>query len=198
MLAALPVEGAAARDRDVLLLPRIDERRIVHELDAFPAREHDGVARWIGVELERRTLGDVQIHVALEVNRTREERQTARLAAARHDDPSSTRRSARVDRLRDRAGRERLAVRHRAVFPDVEIAIRKLRRLDVAHDVLRTVPGFGRRQRVRDSPCHRKRGGAPAQDENSTIGTHALLHSHSPARCRTISRGDGFERCSKR
>ena len=37
----LAVERPGAGDRDVLRLERVDERRVVHQLDAFPAREHD-------------------------------------------------------------------------------------------------------------------------------------------------------------
>ena len=38
----LAVEGAGAGDRDVLLLEGVDERRVVHALDALPAGEDDG------------------------------------------------------------------------------------------------------------------------------------------------------------
>jgi hypothetical protein len=40
----LAVERPAAGDRDVLLLERVHERRVVHQLDALPSREHGRVA----------------------------------------------------------------------------------------------------------------------------------------------------------
>src|SRR6185369_4505934 len=68
-VAALAVECALARDRDVLLFEGVDERRVVEELDTFPAREDDGqVVFWILAELDRRAFRDFEIDVALQVN----------------------------------------------------------------------------------------------------------------------------------
>ena len=53
------IERAAAGDRDIFLFKRVDERRVVHAFDAFPAREHDRVKRGVGVETQRGAGGDV-------------------------------------------------------------------------------------------------------------------------------------------
>src|SRR5437667_10860810 len=44
-LISLPVERALAGDRDILAIERVDQRRIVHPLDAFPTRHHQWIAR---------------------------------------------------------------------------------------------------------------------------------------------------------
>ena len=46
-------------------LEGVDERREVHQLDAFPPREDDRVLTMIGAERERRLVGEVQVDVAL-------------------------------------------------------------------------------------------------------------------------------------
>src|SRR5690348_6983655 len=66
------VEGAAARDCDVLLFERVDERRKVHAFDAFPPGENHGISCWIKNPTQRRAGHDVEIDVALELNRARQ------------------------------------------------------------------------------------------------------------------------------
>src|SRR5262249_34864139 len=66
----LPIKNALAGDRDVLLFKGIDERRVIHQLHAFPTRENDGqIFLRIGIEFDRAVLLDVQVDVALEMNR---------------------------------------------------------------------------------------------------------------------------------
>ena len=74
-MVGLPVERALAGDRDVLLLVRVDERRVVHQLRALEPREDGGqvVAR-VAAEGERRASRDVQVDVALEMHGAGQER----------------------------------------------------------------------------------------------------------------------------
>jgi hypothetical protein len=52
---AAAIEGAFTCHGDVLLLEGVDERRVSHELDAFPPREDSGkVSRRILVKGDRR------------------------------------------------------------------------------------------------------------------------------------------------
>ena len=63
-LAGLTVERAAAGDGDVLLLEGVDERRVVHQLDALPSGEHHGqVVVRVLAEQDRGARGPVQVDV---------------------------------------------------------------------------------------------------------------------------------------
>src|SRR5215213_7203694 len=88
------VERALARDGDVLLLEGVDEGRVVHQLSPLPARVDDGqVLRGVVEELQSRALGDVQVDVALQVNRARHE------DARGDDDAPAARAVASLNRL---------------------------------------------------------------------------------------------------
>src|SRR5690349_2265886 len=83
---ALSVEYAFARDRDVALLERIDEWRVVENLDAFPAREDDGQKVFrVRAELDRRAIGDFEVDVALQMYRARQ------ISAVGNDDSAAAR-----------------------------------------------------------------------------------------------------------
>ncbi len=56
-VVTLSIERTFAGDRDVLLFKRVDERRVVEHLDAFPTREDDRqVVFRILAELDRRAF----------------------------------------------------------------------------------------------------------------------------------------------
>src|SRR4030095_16906820 len=68
-IVTLSVERTFTSDCDIALVQCIDERGIVHQLDAFPAGEdHGQVVIRILTELDCRTLGDDEIDVALQVD----------------------------------------------------------------------------------------------------------------------------------
>src|SRR6266536_1393958 len=68
------VERAAARDGDILLLKRVDERRVVHALGAFETRvNRRQIFVRIGAELERRTCRNEKIYIAPQMNRAGQE-----------------------------------------------------------------------------------------------------------------------------
>lgn len=187
MLAALAVGRALAGDRDVLLSPRVDQRRVVHELHAFPACEHDGIAGRVGVELERRTGGDVKFDIAQQVDCAGEERSSWNVHA------SAARHRAFRDGFGDGTSGHRLAIGDCAVRGDVENAFRKSRRLHIAHDVGGTLPGVGRVGVRKLRQRHRGRERAGSTHERASI-----RHRHSPVRCSTISRRGALSRCSNK
>src|SRR5579863_10204474 len=61
---AISVERSFARYRDVLLSIRVEEGRVVHALDSLPACvDQRKIALRIAREQERRSVGNVKIHV---------------------------------------------------------------------------------------------------------------------------------------
>src|SRR5205814_665998 len=66
--AGLAVEHSSAGDGDILLVQRVDERRVVHAFHPLEAREHHRVELRVWVELDRGTLVDYQVHIAPQVN----------------------------------------------------------------------------------------------------------------------------------
>jgi len=65
VLRALPVDGTASRDGDILHVAGIDERRVVEHFSAFPARQNDGqVVAFVGAENQYGAFGEMQIDVA--------------------------------------------------------------------------------------------------------------------------------------
>ena len=68
-VVTLSVECSFSRDRDVLLFKSVDERRVVEQLDAFPAREnYRQVVFRVLAKLDSRIACDFEIDVALQVN----------------------------------------------------------------------------------------------------------------------------------
>src|SRR6185503_11360980 len=75
LVVALSIERSFSGDRDVLLPKRINERRVIEQLDAFPSRENDRqIVFRILAELDRRAFLDLEIDVALQMNRAGEVR----------------------------------------------------------------------------------------------------------------------------
>src|SRR6202171_1648867 len=83
-LVGLTVERSLAGDGDVFALEGVDERRVVHQLDALPPREHVRVVSRIAAEAERGPGLQVQLHAALEPDRAGE------VLAGRDDHASAT------------------------------------------------------------------------------------------------------------
>src|SRR5687767_348747 len=73
-LIGLPIQSAFAGYGDILLTEGVNEWRVVHQLHAFPTTKHQRqVVSWILTELDCRRRSDVQIDVALEMNRAGQE-----------------------------------------------------------------------------------------------------------------------------
>ena len=82
---SIAVDYAFTGQRDVLLLECIDERRVVHQLHAFPASENQRQIFFrISIELDGRAFSNVQINVALQMNRSTRE------ISRRHDDAAAS------------------------------------------------------------------------------------------------------------
>jgi hypothetical protein len=115
----LAVERARPGDGDVPLPVAVDERRVVHQLDALPAGEDDRqVVGWVLAEQDRGVLLHVQVHVAAQVDRAGEER-----AARRDDDVAAARAVAGGDRFREGLGIEGGAVALRPEGGDREVPV---------------------------------------------------------------------------
>ncbi len=114
---------------DVLFLVRVDQRRVVHQLHAFPAREHHGIAGGVGVELQRRAFGHVQLDIALEMDGAGEE------GARRNQHAPAAGLGALCNGLGDGRCIQRGAIGTRTELRDVEYAIGKGRRLHLLRDV---------------------------------------------------------------
>src|SRR5687768_16908572 len=122
---ALSVECAFAGDGDVSLVERVDKRRVVENLHAFPAREHNRQeVFWVSAELDRRAFRDNEIDVALEMNRTRQER-----AFGNDNSPAACFR-ARIDGLAKCTGAIGFTVAPRAKTIHIKSADRELRWFD--------------------------------------------------------------------
>src|SRR5207302_1063390 len=69
----LALESSAAGNRDVLLLVRVDERRVVHALQALPAREDQRqIMSLVLTEAHHGTRSQVEVHIAAQMNRAGE------------------------------------------------------------------------------------------------------------------------------
>src|SRR5947208_643364 len=128
-LVGVAVDGALSGDPDVFLFEGIEERRVVHALHAFPAREHERIFARIPGKPQRRTFRHVKVHVVLQFDGAGEE------LAWRDYHPAPTSLGARVDRVADRIGAIRLDVCYAAELCDVEIALRKNWWLDTRQDL---------------------------------------------------------------
>src|SRR5215472_896129 len=125
----IAINGALTGDRDVSLLKGVDERRIVHQLNAFPSREHKRVLPGIAAEADGRPGQQMQVDLALQMNRSGHE-----LAGRNHDSAASGAVAGRY-RLLERVGAIRAVVSDGAESGYVAIAIRKNRRLDTRENL---------------------------------------------------------------
>src|SRR5438067_1932057 len=83
-------------DRDVFLFEGVDERRVIHALDAFPAGENDRMPGGIEDETQRRALGEMKVHVAAQLDGAGVK------LAWRHDHATAAGGVTRVDGFADR------------------------------------------------------------------------------------------------
>src|SRR5205085_721557 len=129
------VERSRSRYRNVLLLECIDERRVVHALCSLESRVNDGqIFLRVCAEFERRAFGDVQIDVALQMNRASQEN------SGGNDHATTARAVAGFNRLAYGFGRISLAICNRAVIRDLEIARSTNRRLDARKNRRHSIP----------------------------------------------------------
>ena len=166
VVAGLTVQRAPAGDGDVALFERVDERRVVHQLDALPAREdRRQVGARIGREQQRRALRHVQVDAAAQVNRAGE------VASWRHDDAPAAGLGARRDRLADRLRAVGRSVRLRAVVGDREVARGKRGGDDPGQDRVHVGPRAGGRCGRRRLWEHRRRT-RDGVDDHQPSGRH--------------------------
>src|SRR4029077_4709409 len=62
----IAVDGPRASDRDVFLFKGIDEGRVVHQLNPFPASEDQRIFTGIARKPDRSAGADMQIYIALQ------------------------------------------------------------------------------------------------------------------------------------
>jgi hypothetical protein len=70
---SISIDRACAGDGNVLFFKRVDEWRIIHQLDAFPPGKHQWVFARVTREAEGCSGANMEIHVALQADRTRYE-----------------------------------------------------------------------------------------------------------------------------
>ena len=107
LLVRLPIERPLAGDRDVLAFEGVDERRVVHQLDAFESCQDERITRRILREAQRRASLQMQVDAAVQTQRI------GGVIAGRNDYPPAARPRACLDGLLDgriRAG-EKVALR---------------------------------------------------------------------------------------
>ena len=192
-VVGLPVERTAARDGHVLLLEGVDERRVVHHLDALPAREDGRQVRLrLAPECHGRPLRDVQVDAREKPDGPRQE------APRRHDDAPPAGRGARFDRLPERRGAVGRAVAHTAESGDVEVAVREDRRAypcqNLPHHRPRVVDrsaggACGRRAAQRSARQHEHGAGARGGLEEGATGQPWWLHGWLGRLVESASRG---------
>src|SRR6185503_5425131 len=124
IVIALTVECAFAGDGNILPAKRVDERRIVEQLDTFPTRkDHGKVVLWVLTELDGGAFRDFEVDVVFEVNWTSE------IRAGRNDDFAATGLRALVDDATESGG----AIGATISF-EMERAIRKTWWFDTLED----------------------------------------------------------------
>ena len=95
LLIGLAVQRSLAGDGDVLALEGVDERRVVHQLHAFEARENEWIAGGILRKAQRRAFLQVELDAAAKSERV------GRMIAGRNHHPPAARPCARLDGLLD-------------------------------------------------------------------------------------------------
>ena len=135
-LLRVAVQLAFAGHCDVRAVPRVDEWRIIVELDTTHAHQHHRqiIFQFIR-EDDFRAIGQMKIHATAQMDRSGQK------LSIRHDHSAATRLGARSDGDAKCRGATRLAVRHRAELRHVELARRKLRRDDAFQDRRHGSPG---------------------------------------------------------
>ncbi len=132
----LAVQGPLAGQGDVVLVQGVDERRIVHQLDALvPGQNVGQVGGRIARELQGRALGHVQFGLALEVDRAGQPH------AGRHDHPAPAGLGGGGDGGGDSLGAVGLTALLGPELGDREVATRNGRRLDPRQDDVGLLPG---------------------------------------------------------
>ena len=124
------VDRSRAGNRNVLLFEGVDEGRVVHQLDPFPASEDQRVFAGIAGKADRGPGADVQIDAALQADRA-----GAEISCRDHNSAASSR-MARGYGLLKRFRAVGLVVSHRAKPGYIKISIGKRRRLDAQQDGL--------------------------------------------------------------
>jgi hypothetical protein len=88
LAVGVAVKGAASGDRDVLFLDSVNERRNIHQFNAFEPGKHHGVSGGVTQEADRPTLCQVEADITLQADRAsqklafgHENTTTSRLAA---------------------------------------------------------------------------------------------------------------------
>src|SRR5262245_31807049 len=70
IVSTLSIKRSFARNRDVSLFKRVDERRIIHQFGAFPTSEdHRQVVAGILAELDCGAARNKKVHITFQVNR---------------------------------------------------------------------------------------------------------------------------------
>src|SRR6478609_688306 len=69
----IAVDGSRAGDRDVFLFKGIEEGRVVHQLNAFPASEDQRIFTGIARKPDCSARADVEIYIALQPYRASDE-----------------------------------------------------------------------------------------------------------------------------
>ncbi len=122
VVVRLAVQRAASRDGDVLAIDGIDERRVVHDLDALEASKDDReVFRRILAEGDRRSGFYVEIHVARQMDRAGDE------SSRRYHDSSTASSGACSNGVSESRRAIGVSVADRAVARHLEIARGKCR-----------------------------------------------------------------------
>src|SRR5947209_10466412 len=70
---SISVNGSFAGDSNIFFFKRIDEWRIVHQFNAFPPGKHQWVFARVTREADGCSGANMEIHVALQADRTRNE-----------------------------------------------------------------------------------------------------------------------------
>ena len=140
-LVAAAIECAAPGNRDVGLTTGIDKRRIAHELEAFPVRQHwRQVAIGFRDEFDGGALRDVQVNARPQVNRA------SAVGPFGHDDAAAARGRAGLNGLFKSLAAIVLAIADSAVVEQSEITVGNHRRSQrVAYACRRDPVGCGRR-----------------------------------------------------
>src|SRR5215212_9718053 len=124
-VVTLSVECSFSGDRDVLLFKSVDERRVVEQLDAFPAREnYRQVVFRVLAKLDSRIACDFEIDVALQVNGAGE------IRAGCNEDFATARFRALIDSASKSCSAIASPVSFSAEVIDIEYPFRELRWFD--------------------------------------------------------------------
>jgi hypothetical protein len=163
------VDRPAARDRDIRFAAHIDQRRVAHELEAFPVRQHGRqVAGGLGNERECRAVGDMELHVRAEMDRA------CRIAAAIDENAAAAGCAARRDGRLDRRGS--VGARRRAEIANMELCPWNLWRANRPADIVGQGPVVGMTTCRAAGHGGRKRRSGDELEEATAIDARARHH----------------------